>query len=264
MAAEDVFRPDIPSPARMYDYFLGGKNNYPADREAGEKLIRTMPPGSVRAAARQNREFLGRAVRFLTQEAGVSQLFDIGTGLPTMNQVHQVAGPDAHVVYVDNDPIVLIHARDMLEGEPNTTIIRGDLRRPYGILDDPELHELIDFGKPVALLLVAILHFIRDEEDPAGLVAALAEKLAPGSYLVISHGTNDTYARAATIAQNVYSKATSNLYTRGRAQIAGLFTGFDLLPPGLVSPPEWRPDLEPHPARDETPSLIWCGVARKH
>lgn len=262
MAAEDVFRPDIPSTARMYDYYLGGKNNYPADREAAERVIKMMPPGSVRAAARQNREFLGRAVRFLTHEAKVSQFLDIGTGLPTLNQVHEVAEEDAHVVYVDNDPVVLTHARDMLEGEPNTTIIRGDLRKPDEILADPELNELIDFGRPVGLLLVAILHFISDSDDPGKLLGSLTARLPAGSYLVISHATGDAYSRVDSL-QNVYSRATSNLHARSRAQITQLFTGFGLVPPGLVAPPEWRPDLEPHPAKDETPSLIWCGVGRK-
>jgi hypothetical protein len=262
MAAEDVFRPDIPSTARMYDYYLGGKNNYPADREAAERVINMMPPGSIRATAKQNREFLGRAVRFLRTDAGVHQFIDIGTGLPTMNQVHQVAGQGAHVVYADNDPVVLAHARDMLEGEPGATIIRHDLRDTDSILADPELREMIDFGQPVALLLIAILHFISDSDRPAEIIRALTEPMAGGSYLVISHATSDSDAGLDDV-KSVYAKATSNFYSRSRAQVTALFDGFDILEPGIVELAEWRPQIAPPKQANVGPSLFWCGVGRK-
>src|SRR5580692_648623 len=171
--AADAFRPDIPSTARMYDYYLGGKDNYPADRAAAERAIASMPNGVVRTAAVQNRKFLMRAVRHQTVDLGIRQFLDIGTGLPTMNSVHQVAqslAPESRVVYVDHDPIVLAHARDLLNGTERARVIRRDLRDPAGILADPELREMLDFSQPVAVLLVAVLHFLADADDPAGVV----------------------------------------------------------------------------------------------
>ena len=172
-----TFRPDIPSSARIYDCLLGGKDNYPADRKAAEIIGRLLP--DARLAVRQNREFLGRIVRYLVGEAGIRQIIDIGAGLPAAGNTHEVATaacPDARVVYVDHDPVVLTHARDMLHGVPNTAIIDGDLRAPDSILADPDLTALIDFRQPVAILLLSVLHFVGDEADPAGehLVAHLA------------------------------------------------------------------------------------------
>ncbi len=174
--AADDFRPDIPSTARIYDYYLGGKDNYPADRAAAEHIIASMPNGVVRTAAVQNRKFLMRAVRHLTADLGIRQFLDIGTGLPTMNSVHQVAqsiAPDSRVVYVDNDPVVLAHARDMLHGLPGTMITKHDLREPLSIISDPGVQAMLDFEQPIAVLLVAILHFVADAEDPVGIVSAL-------------------------------------------------------------------------------------------
>src|ERR1700742_3195418 len=163
--AGDGFQPDIPSTARMYDYYLGGKDNYPADRAAAERIIAMMPPGVVRNSAGQNRKFLMRVVRHLVSDLGIRQFLDIGTGLPTMNSVHQVAqavAPDSRVVYVDHDPVVLAHSRNLLHGNERAAVIGKDLRDPAGILADPELRALLDFGQPVAVLLVAVLHFISD------------------------------------------------------------------------------------------------------
>src|ERR1700735_5073271 len=165
--ATDAFRPDIPSTARMYDYYLGGKDNYPADRAAAERAIASMPNGVVRTAAVQNRKFLMRAVRHLTADLGVRQFLDIGTGLPTMNSVHQVAqavAPDSRVVYVDHDPVVLAHSRNLLHGNDRAPTPGRDLRDPRGILADPGLRELLDFRQPIAVLLVAVLHFISDDD----------------------------------------------------------------------------------------------------
>jgi S-adenosyl methyltransferase len=264
MSDEDAFRPDIASTARMYDYYLGGKDNYPVDREAAEKVITMMPPGTVRTAAAQNRGFLGRAVRYLAHDVKVRQFLDIGTGLPTTNPVHEVAqsvDPACRVVYVDHDPVVLVHAREMLDGVKNATIVGHDLREPSAIVGDPEVRAL-DFGQPVALLLVAVLHFISDDEKPCELIRTLMEPMASGSYLVISHATADKLTQLNDVTQ-VYEKATSRLSNRTGAEVAALFEGFELVEPGIVGLPDWRPD--PDTGLDEFAggSLFWCGVARK-
>lgn len=181
-----------PHPARMYDFYLGGKDNYPVDREAARQVLRAAPEG--RDIARANRAFLQRVVRFLVGEAGIRQIIDIGTGIPGAGNVHEVAGeiaPGTRVVYVDNDPIVHVHANALLTSKGSTRIVLADLREPDEILTHPKTRDIIDFSQPVALLLVAILHFIADDEDPAGLVAALRDALPPGSYLGLSHATND-------------------------------------------------------------------------
>ena len=187
-----------PHPARMYNAYLGGNDNYPADRAAVRQIMRVFP--EVRAMAVANRAFMQRAVRFLAAEAGIRQFLDIGTGIPSAGNVHEVAGraaPDARVVYVDNDPIVHVHANALLTGSGTTGIVLADLRDPAAILAHPSLRELIDFTRPVALLLVAILHFVKDEEDPAGIVASLRDALPDGSYLVLSHGTRTSTRPAA-------------------------------------------------------------------
>jgi hypothetical protein len=269
--AVDDFRPDIPSTARIYDYYLGGKDNYPADRAAAEHIIASMPNGVVRTAAVQNRKFLMRAVRHLTADLGIRQFLDIGTGLPTMNSVHQVAqsiAPESRVVYVDHDPIVLAHSRNLLHGNERATVIRQDLRDPAGLLADPQLRGMLDFRQPVAVLLVAVLHFVSDGEDPYGAVRALLDPMPAGSYLVISHFTADSYDEQADAAAQGYQNASSSVHHRTRAQIAEFFAGYDLVDPGeLVWAPRWRraadesddPEVAVSPGR----SLSWCGVARK-
>ncbi len=265
MAAGDAFRPDIPSTARMYDYYLGGKDNYPADREAAEQVIAMMPDGIIRGAARQNRAFLGRAVRYLATELGIRQFLDIGTGLPTMSSVHEVAqavDPRCRVVYVDHDPVVLAHARDLLHGAENTTILSRDLRQPEQILGDPELTAMFDPGQPVAVLLVAVLHFIADAEDPAGIIGQLMDALPTGSCLVVSHATADSFAELDD-AIEVYRNATSRMFNRSRAEVGSLFAGLDLVEPGIVWLPQWRPDSGTERLAEPGRSLCWCGVGRK-
>jgi hypothetical protein len=260
------FRPDIPSTARMYDYYLGGKDNYPADREAAEKFMALFPPGVVQAASRENRKFLGRVVRFLAGEAGVRQFLDIGTGLPTMNQVHEVAqniDPECRVVYVDNDPVVLAHGRDMLHSVPNTAIISGDLREPEAILADPQRSALLDFGEPVALLLVGILYFINDEDDPARLVRTLVDPLPSGSYLAISHSTADQDDRLDEATRIGYANATSRVSNRSRAQVSSFFDGLDLVEPGVVWLSQWHPDADTGLRDKPEESRLLCGVGRK-
>src|SRR5579872_871596 len=262
------WRPDIPSTARMYDYFLGGKDNYPADREAAEKAIALMPPGVVRGAALQNRRFLIRAVRYLVAEAGIRQFLDIGAGLPTMENVHDVAqaiAPESRIVYVDYDPVVLAHARDLLFHNDRTTIIGHDVREPEQILADPALRALLDLNEPVAVMLVAILHYIRDCEDPAGLVSRLMAAMPSGSYLVLSHSTADSDEQAL-VAAKIYDKATAPMLLRSRAEVTKLFDGLDLVEPGVVWLSRWHPDSD-HPDSDHPDepgaSYLWCGVACK-
>jgi hypothetical protein len=252
-----------PHPARMYDYYLGGKDNYEVDREAAQRVVDVLP--DIIPAARANREFLHRAVRFLA-ESGIRQFVDIGTGIPTSPNTHQVAqavDPGARVAYVDNDPIVATHAGARLTGAGNTGFFLGDLRDPQSVLDHPTLGKLIDLGEPVGLLLVAVLHFVKDEEDPAGIVAALRQALPEGSYLVLSHATADFHAGSLPEVFKVYDKATATLNTRPHAAVEALFAGFELLEPGLVQVPSWRPDGDP-PTADEIRRIgFYGGVARR-
>ncbi|MBS2531924.1 SAM-dependent methyltransferase [Catenulispora sp. NF23] len=231
-----------PHPARIYDYFIGGKQNFPADRAVAEQLVETMPVLPV--LARANRAFLGRAVRYAAQQ-GVKQFLDIGAGLPAAGNTHEVVQsvhPDATVVYVDNDPLVTVHGRALLADEARTRVFEADLRDPKSILSHPDVTALIDFDQPVALLMVAVLHFITDDADPAGLVAALTENLVPGSHLVISHAGSDLLPEDLE-GMEAYQQASEGAL-RDHAQISGFFDGFDLVDPGLVRLPEWRPTEE--------------------
>lgn len=258
-----TFRPDIPSTARLYDYYLGGKDNFPVDRELAERVLAVVP--GVREAARANRAFLQRAVRYLVAEAGIRQIVDVGTGLPTVGNVHEVAQqvePGCRVVYVDHDPVVMAHALDLLHGTTNTAFIKHDLREPGEILADGELREAIDFGRPVAILLVAILHFISDEERPRSIVEQLLEPFPAGSFLAISHATLDGRPELGSHT-DLYDKATSRFYPRSRDELERLLGGLDAVEPGLVWIPQWHPspgtdtDLEPEK------SLGYAAVARK-
>src|SRR6266545_4840409 len=204
-----------PNPARIYDALLGGKDNFPADRDAAHAILNVAP--QARRGARENRAFLQRAVRYLAADAGIRLFLDIGTGLPTQGNVHQIAqavSPDVRVAYVDNDPVVHVHANALLAD--NTTT--------------------------VAVLPVAVLHFLRDEEDPAGIVARLRDAMAPGSFLVLSHPTADFHPEAAAKVAAVYEQASAPLVPRSGSQVERFFGGFELLEPGLVQPPAWRPE----------------------
>jgi hypothetical protein len=254
-----------PHPARMYDYYLGGKNHFAADRETAEKGLAAWQAG--RTAARENRAFLGRAVRFLVAEAGVTQFLDIGTGLPTTNNVHEVAQeiePSARVVYADNDPLVLAHARALLTSSPEgrTAYIHADLRDPGSILSDPAVGEVLDFGQPVALMLVAVLHFVPDEFEPARVLRTLTDALPSGSYLVASHITGEHDPVGPATGAAAYRAAGLPAQLRDGDEFARLaFSGLELVPPGVVLVSEWRPDTTgPRP----TPSEVswYGGVAR--
>jgi SAM-dependent methyltransferase len=236
-------RTDQPHSARMYDYYLGGKDNFPADREAADKTIRAFP--TTRELARQNRAFMVRATRHLAAEFGVRQFLDIGTGIPTSPNLHEVAqasAPEARVVYADNDPIVLAHARALLTSGPQgrTAYLNADLREPERILNAPELRTTIDLTQPVALSLVAILHFLEDDL-PYRIVRQLVDALAPGSYLVLSHATGDLDPAAAAAAEN-YRRQGVPLHFRSRAEFETFFTGLTLIDPGVQIVHRWRPD----------------------
>lgn len=253
-----------PHPARMYDYYLGGKDNYVVDREAAAAVLRTLP--EARDIARENRAFLRRVVRYLVRQAGIRQIIDIGTGIPTAGNVHEVAhqiDKGVRVAYVDNDPIVHVHASALLTGQGRTSIVLADLRDPRGILDHPKVQQLIDFSEPTALLLVAIMHFITDQEDPGQIIGAFRDALAPGSYLALSHGTADFHDQAiADQGTAVYAKATAPLVLRGHAQVTALFDGWDLIEPGVVQVPLWRPDGKRMRPRELDKIGIYGGVAR--
>jgi hypothetical protein len=230
-----------PSVARMYDYFLGGKDNFPADREAAERVILAAP--IVPRMAKENRKFLQRVVADLSRR-GIRQFVDIGSGLPTAVNTHEVAqkiAPSTRVVYVDNDPHVLTHGRAFLARDDSTTVITADLRTPQTIVDHPELRELIDWSRPVAVLLVAILHFIRDSDDPYGIVATLRSAMAPGSYLAISHIDKTPELEAAA---KEYDHASSPAIPRSAEQVARFFDGLTLVGPGLCPVSRWRPLTE--------------------
>jgi hypothetical protein len=250
--------------ARVYDYWLGGDHNFEADRDLARAII-TLDP-HIRLTMRANRAFLGRAVRFLAGQGGVRQFLDIGSGIPTQNSVHQVAqdtAPGSRVVYVDNDDDVVAHSRLLLAGNPDATVIQADLREPANILADPETRRLLDFTRPVAVFLVAVLHFIPDSGQVADIVAALRDALAPGSYLVICHACRDEQPGLATSFETVYnSRVTAQLAMRSRDEITRLCDGFTLLEPGLVWIPQWRPDSPADVPED--PSKYWAlvGVGR--
>jgi SAM-dependent methyltransferase len=253
----------VPNVARMYDFMLGGKDNYASDRDAVGKLVEMAPDAPLRA--RLNRAFLGRAVRYVAGQ-GVRQFLDVGAGLPTQENVHQVAqgvAPDARTVYVDNDRIVLTHARALLSTDPLTAVVEGDVRNPAGILGDPQTRSLIDFTQPVCVLLVAILHFVPDSDRPARLVATFRDAIAPGSHLILSHATMDgappQEAARTGDAKAVYDKATAPLIMRGAGQVKRLLDGFSLVEPGLVHITAWRPDT---PVRGEFDAFLGA-VGRK-
>jgi S-adenosyl methyltransferase len=233
----------VPSVARVYDYLLGGKDNFAVDRELAGVILRGEP--EVRELAWANRRFLGRAVEFLAG-AGIRQFLDLGTGLPSQNNVHEVAQrvcPDAQVVYVDNDPVVLNHAEALLASDDSTVVIQEDMRAPERILAHPDVQRMLDFSQPVAVMFVSVLHFVTDEQDPWGIVSTMTDHLVPGSYLTLSHGNLDgPPADVIADIQERYKNASAPLAYRNRAAITRFFDGFELVDPGVVHLTEWRSD----------------------
>ncbi|KAB8190898.1 hypothetical protein FH608_033135 [Nonomuraea phyllanthi] len=254
----DVTRPSV---ARMYDYYLGGKDNFEIDREAVRRVERAMP--EIRQLAQENRAFLRRAVRHMARQ-GIRQFIDIGSGLPTVGNTHEIAQqivPDARVVYVDNDPVVLQHGRALLATDANTTVAAADMRRPADVLRHEETAKLIDFGEPVGVLMIAMIHFLTLEER--GLVMGeLLDALPSGSRLTATHVTGDGHsADAVAQIESVYAATPTPIYFRGHAEVARFFEGFDLVEPGLVTIDKWHPDPE-DPAPTAT-RWLYGGVGRK-
>ncbi|MEV0390137.1 SAM-dependent methyltransferase [Nonomuraea sp. NPDC050643] len=252
----------VPHSARVWNFLLDGKDNFQVDREAGETLLRLFPDFAM--VARLQREFLIRAVRYLVREAGIRQFLDIGTGLPTANNTHEVAqglAPESRVVYVDNDPIVLVHARALLTSSPEgaTDYIEADVRRPDLILQGAA--KTLDLTRPVAVMMLSIVGQVTDEDDPRGIISQLLEPLVPGSHLALSDGTNTNPALMEAV--NGYNKNAANTYQlRGPERIAGFFAGLELVHPGVVPTPEWRPDPDRWDEPRNVVSAV-CGVARK-
>ena len=253
----------VPHIARVYDYWLGGKDNFASDRAAAEAAMREDP--DVVEGVRGNRAFLARAVRYLAGQARVRQFLDIGTGIPAANNTHEVAqdvARECRVVYVDNDPIVLSHARALLTSEPEgaTAYLDEDLRNVAAIIR--AAGGTLDFSEPVAVMLIGILHCIPDEDDPAGVIRQLMDAVPPGSYLAISHPANDINSPGVRrLASRLNELMPVKLRFRSRAEVATLFYGLELVEPGLVRAPEWRPDSD---ADLDNPAAVWAGVARKN
>lgn len=252
-----------PSSARIYDYFLGGKDNYEVDREAAARVLEVFPNGRV--AARHNRQFIHRAVAALAK-MGVLQYLDIGTGIPTEPSLHHVAqqeNPEARVVYVDNDKMVLAHARALLRssGEGRTRYVEANLADPRSILDAPELRRTLDLESPVAVSLLAVLHFLNDEQDPYQVVKTLMDAFVPGSFLIVSHATADLNP-AMDEAMVRYRESGIYARNRTRAEIAQFFDGLELLEPGIVATSEWRPHIKPPSWVAEQVACL-AGVGRK-
>src|ERR1700722_3285788 len=248
LAAGDFPGPDIdtsrPHPARMYDYYIGGKNHFAADRAVADRALASWPSGRI--GLRENRRFLGRVVRYLAAEAGIRQFLNIGSGLPTMANVHEIApavAPSCRVVYVDNDPMVLAHARALLASAPEgrTAYIQADLKSPLDILSSPATRSVLDFSKPVALMLVAVLHFLQEEDKPEAVLSTLLDALPSGSYLAASHETMEPSPVGVGGGQRAYLEAGIPMHVRDADEFAPLaFSGLELVPPGVALVSEWR------------------------
>ena len=254
--------PNKPSPARIYDYWLGGSQNFAVDRQAGENAMAALP--NLQEAIRANRAFLGRVVHYLAADLGVTQFLDLGSGVPTVGNVHEVAryvNPEAKVVYVDIDPVAIAHARALLAKVDGVEAILADLRKPDSVLAHPLVRETLDLTAPIAILMYAVLHFIPDTEHPDEIVRAYTQAAAPGSYLALSHGAPDQgLPREQVTMIDDYNKSTGvRIITRNADQISGWLTGLDIQPPGLVTIDQWRPEPE-----IEQPAYAVYGVlARK-
>ncbi|MQY20838.1 SAM-dependent methyltransferase [Nocardia macrotermitis] len=256
--------------ARVYDYWLGGIDNYPADRTLGDEIAAHIP--GIRSMARANRVFLGRTVRYAITELGITQFLDIGTGLPTARNTHQVAqeiDPAARIVYVDKDPLVLAHARALMRGTPEgrTAFIHADLRDPASILRDPRCTETLDPDRPIALMLISVLMYFHDADGLHEIVARLLDGLPPGSSLAISHFTGDFNNSGAAQAAEAADRAGLTLVPRNRSQVEKLFAGTDLVPPGVATLEDWHPALGenlPHETDPHVgPAWAWAGMGRK-
>ncbi|MDX8030022.1 SAM-dependent methyltransferase [Lentzea sp. BCCO 10_0856] len=234
-----------PSVARVYDYWLGGAHNFAADRAIAQKTLETMP--QVRSVVLNHRAFLGRAVRYLVG-AGVRQFLDLGSGIPTVGNVHEIAqttNPDARVVYVDIDSVAVAHSRSLLTGNDRVSVLQADVRDTATVLAAPEVAEQLDFAEPIAVLMIALLHFVSDEDDPESIVGDYRDRLAPGSFLAVSHAgydESDEVPAASREARKIYDRGVTSTTLRNRAEVTRLFKGFELVEPGVVRIPAWRPE----------------------
>ena len=252
-----------PNAARVYDVYLGGAHNFAVDREFARRAKELLP--DVDVVARMNRTYLQRVVRELSR-AGVDQFLDLGSGIPTVGNVHEIAqgiNPDAKVVYVDNEPVAVSHSALILEGNERAAVVQADIRRPSEVLDAEETRRLLDFDRPVAVIMCTILHFISDGDDPMGVVAAYRDALAPGSYLAISHGTTDNRPDLQAFGE-AYRDTPNPVTLRPRDQVARFFDGFELIEPGLVFTPQWRPESPADVGDEPERSGVYAGVARKN
>jgi SAM-dependent methyltransferase len=253
-----------PSAARIYDYWLGGTHNFAVDREVARGVTAVVP--DTARIMQANRAFLRRAVSFLV-DTGIRQFLDLGSGIPTLGNVHEVAqkaAPDARVVYVDIDPVAVAHSRHILTGNNRATVIQADLRDVDAIIGSAAVRDLLDFDQPMAVLMMAVLHFVPDEDDPGAVIARFRDALAPGSYLVMSHGTQDGIpARNADTAKSEFTKTATPFIGRSRPRVAELFSGFDLVEPGLVWSVEWRPEHPDEVGDRPERSAAYVGVGLK-
>ncbi|HEX6472665.1 MAG TPA: SAM-dependent methyltransferase [Streptosporangiaceae bacterium] len=261
--------PTKPNIGRVYDYLIGGKDNFAIDREVGDEILRLVP--DARESGKANRAFLRRAVRYMVNEAGIDQFLDIGSGLPTQGNVHEIAqelNPRAKVVYVDNDPVVLVHTRALLENRDTTTVIMGDLRRPDEIVGSPVARDFLDFDRPIGMLMISILHHINDDEDPVAITATLRGALAPGSHMAITHFHNPGPERPedaaiALASEKQFNEKFGTGRFRTREEIRAYFGDWDLVDPGLVPMPAWRPDVAGRRTLSGVFHRTLGGVARK-
>jgi hypothetical protein len=258
----------VPQPARRYNYWLGGKDNFAVDRASGDEIAKVFP--TVRTMAVENRRFLQRATGFLAREAGIRQFLDIGTGLPTADNTHEVAqaiAPESRIVYVDNDPMVMVHARALLtsSAQGKTTYIEADLRDPGKILAHPDLRGTLDLSQPVGLMLIAVLHFIHGQGAAGPIVRELLDALPAGSYLVASNATKDfSPPHIAAAYDEMIATGRTDAWPRDRAEFTGLFDGLELLDPGVVAVSEWRAEAEPKPRPTPAEVAVYGGVGKKH
>jgi hypothetical protein len=252
---------ETPSAARLYDYYLGGGYHFESDRKLAQRIYEVLPDTPY--LARVNRAFLRRAAVFCAQQ-GITQFLDIGCGLPTTGAVHEVVGavnPDVKVVYVDNEPVAVAHSELILEGNENATVLQGDLRHPETILSHPRTRRMLNLDEPVAVLTTAVMHFVSDEANPARLVARYREAMAPGSYLVLSHATADAAEDIEKVVE-LYRNSQNPGYLRTKEQVLEMLEGFDLVEPGVVFVPEWRPEVQ-EDAADPARSSFYGVVGRR-
>jgi hypothetical protein len=254
---------ETPSAARIYDYALGGAHNFAADRAAADAFFSLMPDAPL--VARSNRAFLQRAVRYCAGQ-GIRQFLDLGSGIPTVGNVHEIAqrlDPASRVVYVDNEPVAVAHTREIIDGVPHTAIVDADMRDADAVLDDPETRRLLDFTRPVALMMVAVLHYVSKDEDLTGILGRYRSVLAPGSFVVVSHTTEDPRPEVEAVIQKVFEQTGTPIIHRDRDEVAALLDGLEIVEPGVVWTPQWRPDDDTDVLHDEPArSATFAAVAR--